>query len=353
MTGGTADRRENSRTDTSPHRQKMSPEQSAALLSSAILKMGRIARDVRPPDFFAHAVRLMREVIPFSCGWWGATAVPESDQLPSVWQAHYVDLPETYLHEWLAASKVDPLCAAMQAKPGQVMRYAKGTPCAPLAIPIQELQHRHDIAHVMGLAVDDPDTADRLFVCMFRGSGDEPFSKLEEVLFSSLVNHALQLWRFGLLDMVKRGASVALRRTAIARRDGRLLFVGADIRVLLAAQYPEWDSIELPPELVNQADESPITVRGHRSSLFVTVQEDHVWIFGMQMKDAFSGLSLQEWRVAELFARGCSYKEVAQRVRLTPATVRTYLRRSYARLGVQNKAQLIAALEIGAMFKAD
>ena len=51
-------------------------------------------------------------------------------------------------------------------------------------------------------------------------------------------------------------------------------------------------------------------------------------------------LSPREQRVAFLFASGLTYKQISKQLALSPATVRTYLRNAYIRLGVSNKTQL-------------
>ena len=47
------------------------------------------------------------------------------------------------------------------------------------------------------------------------------------------------------------------------------------------------------------------------------------------------------------YAQGQPHTAIAQRLGLTPATVRTYLRDAYAQLGVRNKIELLAALNGG------
>jgi DNA-binding NarL/FixJ family response regulator len=51
-------------------------------------------------------------------------------------------------------------------------------------------------------------------------------------------------------------------------------------------------------------------------------------------------LAPRERAVAVLYASGHSYKMIARRLDLSPATVRTYLRDAYLQLGVRNKIEL-------------
>lgn len=51
-------------------------------------------------------------------------------------------------------------------------------------------------------------------------------------------------------------------------------------------------------------------------------------------------LSPRERSVAVLYGQGLTYKEVARRLGISPATVRHHLRQAYAKLGIQDKAEI-------------
>ncbi len=56
-------------------------------------------------------------------------------------------------------------------------------------------------------------------------------------------------------------------------------------------------------------------------------------------------LSRREREVAQAYAKGQSYKEIARGLGLSPATVRTHLRTVYRKLGVTSKIELSQALQ--------
>lgn len=58
-------------------------------------------------------------------------------------------------------------------------------------------------------------------------------------------------------------------------------------------------------------------------------------------------LTKREREVAEAYAAGHSYKEIARRIELSPLTVRTHLRTVYRKLGVTSKIELSQALKAG------
>lgn len=56
--------------------------------------------------------------------------------------------------------------------------------------------------------------------------------------------------------------------------------------------------------------------------------------------DLLAGLSEREREVAALIAQGCSNRDIAERLYLSVDTVKTYLRRTFAKLGVSNRTQV-------------
>lgn len=58
-----------------------------------------------------------------------------------------------------------------------------------------------------------------------------------------------------------------------------------------------------------------------------------------------SRLSPRERQVAEAYANGASYREIAEHLFLAPSTVRTHLSTIYRKLGISSKLELLAELE--------
>ncbi len=64
----------------------------------------------------------------------------------------------------------------------------------------------------------------------------------------------------------------------------------------------------------------------------------------MNSKPGLSSLSPREHQIAEAFAGGESYSQIAERLHLAPTTVRTHLSTIYRKLGVSTKLALHHAL---------
>jgi DNA-binding CsgD family transcriptional regulator len=123
---------------------------------------------------------------------------------------------------------------------------------------------------------------------------------------------------------------------AIADRDGRIVHLGVRLFDWMRERRPGWDGRQLPRPL--PSDEA----------LHVSEQDGHVWLLLGAGTGSGPRLAPRRLHVARLFAEGQSNKDIARRLGLSPATVRTYLRDTYLELGVRNKIELGEALEDGA-----
>jgi DNA-binding CsgD family transcriptional regulator len=61
--------------------------------------------------------------------------------------------------------------------------------------------------------------------------------------------------------------------------------------------------------------------------------------------DWLAGLSPRQRQVAALVARGCSDKEIAERLAISYATVRTHVQRVYFKLGINGRVALTRILQ--------
>jgi adenylate cyclase len=66
-----------------------------------------------------------------------------------------------------------------------------------------------------------------------------------------------------------------------------------------------------------------------------------------------SKLSWRELQVAQAYALGASYRQIASRLSIAPSTVRAHLRTIYRKLGVSSKVSLLCALEESGMTAAE
>lgn len=320
------------------------PFDAVDLLAERLLALGRLAREAPAADFLARSVDLLREALGIRSAWWGLASEREEGGAVELYQADATGLPDAVAADWRRIAEVDPFARRTFAQRGQVQRLDAEEHRSAVRPELNAFADRYGFRHIMAMSLEEAATGQIFFVVAYRGAEASAFTDGEATLFRHLVRHTLQLWHHCLQDALSRASTDGLERAAWARPDGHLVYAGPSLCELLYARWPSWDGLELPAELVQHFADLPCTIRLPDGVLELGRQGEHVRLQRVPAGQAALLLSPREQRVAHLFAAGLSYKEIARRLTLRPATVRTYLRNAYLRLGVRNKVQLGDAL---------
>jgi DNA-binding CsgD family transcriptional regulator len=83
---------------------------------------------------------------------------------------------------------------------------------------------------------------------------------------------------------------------------------------------------------------------GGKHTLYGEPEETGGLRLRIRSTSALDMLTVRERQVAKLFARGASYRVVAKKLGLAPATVRNHLQNAYAKLGVTRRAEMLDLL---------
>jgi DNA-binding CsgD family transcriptional regulator len=316
------------------------PPDAVELLGEQLLALGRMAREVPAADFLARAAGLLREALGIRSAWWGLASERDDGGAVELYQADATGLPDAIAADWRRIAEVDPFARRTFARPGQVHRLDVDEHRPTVLPELDAFADRYGFRHIMAMSLEEAATGQVFFIVAYRDAEASAFTDSEATLFRHLVRHTLQLWHQCLQDAMSRVSTGALQGAAWARPDGHLVYAGPSLCELLYARWPSWDGLELPAELVQRFDALPCTIRLADGALELSRQGAHVRLQRLSVGVAAPLLSPREQRVAHLFAAGLSYKEIARRLALQPATVRTYLRNAYLRLGVRNKIQL-------------
>ena len=134
-------------------------------------------------------------------------------------------------------------------------------------------------------------------------------------------------------------------RTALLATDTMgLLRVGeVTARQMLTLEWPGWTGPRLPAPLVERIVAKKTDFLGRQLHASIRWIGDHVFV-SMRRREPRDMLTRRERDVANAFAAGQSYREVATALGLSPATVRHHLRSAYVKLGVTDKAAFATRL---------
>ncbi|MNZ64975.1 Bacterial regulatory protein, luxR family [compost metagenome] len=305
-----------------------------------VLQLSSLARERGGSHFIAEGLQAFGQLVPFASAWWGEMSGAEASVSPQSWMHGRINLPESFVGEWSKVAGADGFARTTLNLPGQVICDSGFNDPDE---EVNEFARRYDLFYLMCITFELPESGLNFFVCLYRGLDDTGFNEREAGLFAAFCDHLLQLWRFQVQDMIRSDTGDGATDFGVARMDGSLLYVGAQLCAAIQREVPGWNGSVLPAEVTAQLQKVPCVMRLGRSALTLSPNADHV-ILSLEAQARGVVLAPRERTAAMLFAAGHSYKEIAKILALSPATVRTYLRNCYLQLGVKSKVELGSAL---------
>lgn len=317
---------------------------SLQAFNHCLLQLTRLTRGRDAAQFIGEGLQAFGQLVPFAATWWGEMSQPHASAAAQSWMHGQLNLSESFAAEWNQISALDRFSHGTLSRPGEIVRASGFTdPC----VEVNAFARRYDLYHLLCITFALPESGLMFFVCLYRGASAQAFSDSEARLFASFCEHLLQLWRFQVQDLLQLGGDDGASEFAVARADGRLLYVGARLCAAIAQEIPGWGGSVLPAALIAQLPNAPCVMRLGRLALTLNRSGEQL-ILALTSQARHTSLAPRERTAAMLFAAGHSYKEIAKLLLLSPATVRTYLRTCYLQLGVRSKLELCAALRMPA-----
>ncbi|WP_053077732.1 response regulator transcription factor [Burkholderia cepacia] len=314
---------------------------SINFLGDVFLRVHALSCELPAPSFIGSAVSLVSQSISCRSAWWGLVGRGANEVTPTVYKKELIGLPADFEERWLPISAQDAFAKEVESRIGEVHAFSTdqnyGAPGKTEAV--RAFCREYDLAHGVSILLGEPFTRNHFFCTLYRGQGARPFDEIEMAYFGQFMKYTLQIWRKNLQRMLSVPAADNVHSSGIADKDGRIVGIGGGLCEFISANWPTWRGGTLPQELAQLFSDAPCRMRlGGR-----TVE---IGYFGSYLHVSLAPdghgfvLSPKERSIARLFAAGRSYKEISRVIGLSPATVRTYLQRIYAHLGVSNKVQL-------------
>lgn len=290
-------------------------------------------------------LEVLRGAIPFDAAIWGSGA--ESPQL--VFGIASLDFPIDRLMAYAAWQPQDALRAALARQPGTALRNEDiGSLDDHYASAIyREFCGPCGIEHALGISELDSQTMVGELVFLFRGRREAPFSDAERDLLEQCLPHMLAAARGrevqALVRQLAPQGEIHGSGHAIIDDVGHVHSSDAAFGLAMRQAFPDWLGPRLPPALLPRAPGvNGLRRAGGQTFELLRGRERHLLRLRAQGKNP---LSPAERRVAHLFASGLTARKVAEALGLSPLTVRNHLTAIYTRLGVNNKAALVRAVQ--------
>ena len=310
------------------------PAEVVARFSQVVLALQSRLRGGAITEFHAQALEQLQRLFAFDKAWWGNSTW--RDGVPVAHSAFLLGLPEAYPREWDALKTQDRELGELHLVQGRCQVFDCHDETASPALAA--LGRRYGLAQGLRIVLTDDQTRLGVHLTLFRDDRAAPFTALECQLLEWLMPHLLHAERESCLRTLAtlRDSQGCFDELALAVGDryGVLLSMEPGFAALLAVEWQGWQGNRLPPGCVPQG-----TYQGRTLQLEAQPLGD-LLLLKARRRSSAERLSARELEVAQCFALGQTYKEVARNLGMAPATVRHHLRRIYEKLGVNRKAQI-------------
>lgn len=314
-------------------------------LDEHVLEIYRLAQDCPLEEFRGCVFSVLSGKISFDSARWGSGSMASSGIATRFTHLH--NEPPEMLAAYEEVKSQDHMVTALWKRNGHfTLRVHAATHYgAPQYRDIREYQRR--FRHENSLIVTHIRAEDRRteFISLYRADEQAHFDANEHRMMKKLWPHLLEAQRIkGLLHA--RDITPRARRTdshlGIADCMGAILHTTPQINDLLSEEWPSMRKARLPSALANALASSG-KFDGHCVHVTARMMQGMLF-FRVRRHCPADGLSPRELEIARTIAQGATHREAALKLSINPETVRSHLRHIHDKLGVRNRAELVAEL---------
>ncbi len=164
---------------------------------------------------------------------------------------------------------------------------------------------------------------------------------LKEAIFPHLIESVRQNWLTNLPRLFpenKRSNSIAACDSLCTLHVASPAFIE-----ICSMEWPEWKGSTLPKCVQESVQRGELKFVGEKIIVGMSQMND-LLLLRARPKLAADELSLRELEVAQKFSAGSDYKTIAQELSVSPSTIKGHLNKIYTKLGINEKASLVAEI---------
>jgi len=314
-----------------------------------LLWLYQAAQEVPLEGFKDKVFSRLKTFIPLSSAVWVNSGFSSDGGLDCLGM-HLFDEPESLSDELIYINRTfKQMISVALAQPGRAHSL-----CPPGMFPGPEHTYVRDYLHRFGhqnllITVDTVSRHGRSeWFSLYRARRDDHFTPSEQRMMGLLSPHVTEAFaisrRLSQARLLEPGSSLAGTR-ALIHSNGVMLACGEPFKALIRQACPDWFSGRLPRMLLDRLRPGTVSVGARDGAILLKTERLGPYLFvEARQGPAAGGLSPRESQVAQLFAAGKTYRQVAGEIGIRPATVRNLLANVYGKLQVTSKPGLVKAL---------
>ena len=313
---------------------------SSVEFSKFLLDLYSVASRVRVDEFRPEVFRLLDRLLRIDSAWWGTGVIKKQKFV--IAQSSLYNLESDFLSEYVKVLDRDPLVAIVNESDGVAIAWSDGGKAGPAAV--NEFDVRYGLYFGISCIQKEPTSGVGMFISVYRNEHGPAFNETERLLMQTALAHLVQAWSINLRLALASESSAQVPDACLIDANGRVIEISHALVDKLHVEFPDWHGDILPEKLrhlfvIDHAD----FYRGKSINIWSAKNSDGQLRLHCEPIRR-SVLTPREESVAQAFAKGSSYKEIATALNLSPGTVRSYLTQCYSKLDVKNKIELGNAL---------
>lgn len=220
----------------------------------------------------------------------------------------------------------------------------------PEQAELREIVRRHGMTNSLLMRHAVPGAPGEQVILLTRKAIAHRFSAVEALQFEWLAPHMMQAFATCRKLFVESSHADDRRATGFAAamvdRGGVIHDNQANFVAMLRREWSDWPGKQLPEPLLDLVERRAGT-RWRFVGMQVTADfepVDDLTLIAARPRHLADALTGRESEVAQRYAAGANFREIALALALAPATVRSHLRNVFGKLQVRNKTQLAVAM---------
>lgn len=308
-------------------------------LSELIRNVYAASRTGEVGAFQRRGIDLLRRHVSFDKAWWGRGSV--ADGRHRVHCSFGWKLPPDLAERFNLTDPDNVVARTVVRAPGRVHYFAHSDLVSQPST--RDLTQHMGIWQSVCLCELDPATGITSFISLARTKATPRFGRADMEFLELVAPHLSAALDMALADELAAQRNADRTALLVADAMGAVYVAEPGVLASLRTEWRDWKGPLLPEGLM-----TPIRARkpefiGRELQATFRWSGDHVFL-SVRPRDPKDMLSRQERAVGLAFAAGNSYREVAEQLQMSPATVRHHLRSAYAKMGVRDKAAFATRL---------
>ena len=307
-------------------------------LSTLLLEIYRQCRTIDSNEYQESVLQLGKSAISFDAALWASGVMTQ--QGPAIQSLHLHQRPQAMIDDYMKIWKDDIILPKALGSVGTT--FSVSTADYQSAAALDYLK-TWDLGSVLSTISVDPLTQLLTVISFYRSQANAAFTEDERQLKEFLMPHFVETWSNNrlahMLSLSETGQRLNYSSAAV---DAHGLLHASDDRFakILRDEWTDWYGPSLPERLATHlTNNQGRAFIGQRIVIRSNPFKDLI-VLRARPKATYDKLSVREQQISQLFTSGQSQKEIARSLSISPATVNNHITAIYAKLGINDKAQL-------------